>query len=73
MFQRFGAETPSLFVIEERLQLDKRRPIARTYRVDGLMAMWFLEIGIVQFYDDEGNMLATVNLLDEAAPRRMVA
>jgi hypothetical protein len=73
MFRRFGAETPSLFEIEEKLLLDEGRHVARTYRVDRLMAMWFLEIGIVQFYDDDGNMLGTVNLLEELVPQRLAA
>jgi hypothetical protein len=71
MFRRFGAETPSLFEMEEELLLDEGRDLARTYCVDGLMAMWFLEIGIVQFYDDDGNMLGTVNLFEELVPQRM--
>ena len=37
------------------------------------MAMWLLEIGIVQFYDADGNMLLTVNLLEELEPQRMAA
>ena len=32
-----------------------------------------LQIGIVQFYDAEGNMLLTVNLLEELEPQRMAA
>jgi len=27
--------------------------------------MWLLQIGVVQFYDADGNMLLTVNLLEE--------
>ena len=37
------------------------------------MAMWLMGIGIVQFYDADGNMLATMNLLEEAVPQQMVA
>ena len=73
MFERFGASPQSLFDIEETIRIDRGRQIARTYRVDGLMAMWLLEIGIVQFYDADGNMLATVNVLEEAVPQQMVA
>lgn len=73
MFRRFGAEMPSLFGIEEELLRAEGLYVARTYRVDGLMAMWLLEVGILQFYDDGGNMLGTVNLLEELVPQRMVA
>ena len=73
MFERFGASPQSLFDLEEKIQIDRGKHVARSYRVDGLMAMWLLDIGIVQFYDAEGNMLATVNLLEEAVPQQMVA
>jgi hypothetical protein len=45
----------------------------RSYQVQGYMAMWLLEVGIVQFYDAEGNMLATVNLLEDLEPVKMAA
>jgi hypothetical protein len=37
------------------------------------MAMWLVEVGIVQFYDAEGNILQTVNLFEEREPQRMAA
>lgn len=73
MFERFGASPQTLFDLEETIQIEKGRHIARTYRVEGLMAMWLIGIGIVQFYDAEGNMLATMNVLKEAVPQQMVA
>jgi hypothetical protein len=73
MFERFGASSQSLFDLEETIKIDRGRCVARSYRVDGLMAMWLVDIGIVQFYDADGNMLATINLLEEAVPRRMAA
>ena len=73
MFERFGASPQSLFDLEETIQIDRGKHVARSYRVDGLMAMWLMGIGIVQFYDAEGNMLATINLLEAAAPQRIVA
>jgi len=73
MFERFGASPQSLFDLEETIRIDRGRCVARSYRVDRLMAMWLIGIGIVQFYDADGNMLATVNLLEKAVPQRMVA
>jgi hypothetical protein len=73
MFERFGASPQTLFDLEETIQIEKGRHIARIYRVEGLMAMWLIGIGIVQFYDAEGNMLATMNVLKEAVPQQMVA
>ena len=73
MFERFGASPQSLFDLEEKIKIDRGKCIARSYQVDGLMAMWLMGIGIVQFYDADGNMLATMNLLEEAVPQQMVA
>jgi hypothetical protein len=73
MFERFGASPQCLFDLEETIQIDGGKHIARTYRVEGLMAMWLMSIGIVQFYDADGNMLATINVFEEAVPQRMVA
>jgi hypothetical protein len=73
MFERFGASPQSLFDLEETIRIDRGKCVARSYCVDGLMAMWLMGIGIVQFYDADGNMLATINLLEEAVPEQMVA
>ena len=73
MFERFGASPQDLFDLEERIQIDRGKHVARCYQVEGLMAMWLMSIGIVQFYDADGNMLATVNVFEEAVPQRMVA
>jgi len=73
MFERFGATPQCLFDLEEKILVDRGKYVARSYRVERLMAMWLIDIGIVQFYDAEGNMLATINLLAEAVPRRMAA
>lgn len=71
--QDFGAAVFSAIDLDETILVDEGRCSARTYRADGYMAMWLLGIGIVQFYDDEGNMLLTVNLLEELEPQRMAA
>ena len=46
---------------------------ARSYRVGRFMAMWLIGVGILQFYDDEGNMLRTANLFCEIEPLRRAA
>ena len=73
MFRDLGATTPSLFDLEEDIVIDRGRCLGRSYRVDHLMAMWLADIGLIQFYDCEGNMLRTVNLFAEIAPLRMAA
>ncbi len=59
--------------LDERIMLDSGRYVARSYRVDDLLAMWMIDVGLVQFYDSEGNMLRTVNLFEEIEPQRMAA
>ena len=72
-FQSFDVEVFSPHDLDEMILVDDGRYAARTYKVDGYMAMWLVEIGIVQFYDAQGNMLLTVNLLEELEPQRMAA
>jgi hypothetical protein len=59
--------------LDERVVLDEGRYVARSYRVDDYLAMWMIDVGLVQFYDSDGNMLRTVNLFEEIEPQRMAA
>jgi len=59
--------------LDERIMLDSGRYVARSYRVDDYLAMWMIDVGLVQFYDSAGNMLRTVNVFEEIAPQRMAA
>jgi hypothetical protein len=68
-----GTPTSSLFDLEENVVIDRGRSIGRSYRVDQYMAMWLADIGLIQFYDCDGNMLRTINLFEELSPHRMAA
>ncbi|HVC98227.1 MAG TPA: hypothetical protein VND64_31440 [Pirellulales bacterium] len=59
--------------LNETILIDEGRCVGRSYRAGGLMAMWMVEVGLVQFYDAEGNMLQTVNLFEGVEPQRMAA
>jgi hypothetical protein len=72
-FQEFGAEVSDSFDLNETLLLHDGHYFARSYRAAGLMAMWFVDNGFVQFYDADGNMLRTVNLQRETGPQRKAA
>jgi len=72
-FAELGAGLRGLGDLEETLLLDSGKYVARTYRLAGLMAMWLVQVGIVQFYDAEGRMLRTVNLFQELEPVKMAA
>ena len=59
--------------IDETIVIDRGRYVARSYRTQGYLAMWLVAVGIVQFYDPRGRMLATVNLFESLRPQRMAA
>jgi hypothetical protein len=73
VFEELGAAIPTLFCLEETILNYDGKYTVRSYRVTGYMAMWLVEVGIVQFYDAEGNMLATVTLFKELEPLKMAA
>ena len=68
-----GAAASTLFDLEETILIVDGKYAARSYRVQGYMAMWLVTVGIVQFYDAEGDMLATVNLFKELERLKMAA
>jgi hypothetical protein len=72
-FVRYGASAESLLALEETILVDDGKHAARSYRAGYLMAMWLVEVGIVQFYDAEGRMLGTVTLLEGSAGQRRAA
>ena len=73
VFEGLGVDVYSPSDLDESILIDEGRYAARSYRIDGFMAMWLVEIGLLQFYDADGNMLQTVNLLSELEPHRMAA
>jgi hypothetical protein len=73
VFRRLGTPTRHLFELQENVLIHDGGHFARSYRTDGLMAMWLVDAGIVQFYDSEGRMLRTVNLFEELTPLRAAA
>lgn len=72
-FDRLDIYIDDPWDVEETILINDGRYSARSYRYAGYLAMWLLDVAIVQFYDDDGNMLCTVNLCDEHEPQRMVA
>ena len=73
IFGEFGVQVRNILELNETLLIQGGRYEARSYRAQGLMAMWLLRAGIVQFYDAKGNMLRTVNLLKRLRPHPMAA
>ena len=71
--EQFGVAGFRLPALKETILIDDGRYVARSYRIAGYLAMWLIEVGLVQFYDDEGNMLCTINLSRELEPQRIAA
>jgi hypothetical protein len=59
--------------IDEKILIERGRCVARSYRAAGWFAMWLVAVGIVQFYNDAGEMVGTVNLFRELRPDRMAS
>jgi hypothetical protein len=73
VLEDLGAESMAWSDVDETILIDQGRYVARSYRTDGYLAMWLVEVGIVQFYNAEGDMLKTVNLFRALTPERMAA
>jgi hypothetical protein len=66
-----GERCPS--PLDEHIVVDGGNYVARSYHHDDLFAMWLIPVGLLQFYDDQGNMLRTVNLLETREPQYKAA
>jgi hypothetical protein len=55
--------------IQETLLVQDGRCRARTYRLGGLMAMWMIDVGLVQCYSADGQMLQTLDLVADPQPQ----
>ncbi|HUY36362.1 MAG TPA: hypothetical protein VMV69_26730 [Pirellulales bacterium] len=72
-FRTFSFRKAARTDLNETILIDEGRCVGRSYRAGGFMAMWMVEVGLVQFYDAEGNMLQTVNLFEGIESQRMAA
>ena len=73
-FQRFfNISDDELSELIETPMVEDGRCMARCYRVSNLLAMWLKDIGILQFYDDQGRMLRRANLFAELQPSAAAA
>lgn len=73
-FFDLGADTPSLFRVEEEaVMAGGGRCVGRAYRAAGLEAVWSIDKGVVRVYDAGGRLLRVVNLFRERVAARMAA
>ncbi|HWB14230.1 MAG TPA: hypothetical protein VG826_33695 [Pirellulales bacterium] len=72
-FGDLGIDDDAIDDLNETILIDAGTYRGRSYQTDGYFAMWLVDAGLVQFYDDDGNMVCTVNLFNETEPQRMAA
>lgn len=72
-FRQLGVTTEDLTKLEETTRVDRGRIVSHSYRAADLFAMWLVEVGILQFYARDGEMLLTVNLFERLEPKRLAA
>ena len=72
-FLKLGADGADIEDLQENIRIDRGRCVARCYRVAEMFAMWLIDVGVLQFYDSDGEMLHTVNLFTELQPQRVAA
>ncbi len=72
-FAHHGVDVPREHALEERVHAEDGRNVAYCYRAGGLFAMWMIDIGLVQLYDQSGNMLDTLSLLRAGGCERKAA
>jgi hypothetical protein len=62
-FSELEAKIIGVSDLDEQILMDEGH-LARSYKVGDYLAMWLVEVGVIQFYDAEGNMIKTINLLE---------
>jgi hypothetical protein len=72
-FLKLGADAGDVADVQENIRIDRGRCVARCYRATEFFAMWLIDVGVLQFYDADGEMLHTVNLFTELQPTRAAA
>ena len=72
-FLDLGVDSVEVEDLQENIRIDQGRCVARCYRVAEMFAMWMIDLGMLQFYDADGEMLHTVNLFTELQPQRAAA
>ena len=72
-FLKLGADVIDVDDLQENIRIDRGRCVARCYRVAEMFAMWMIDVGVLQFYDADGEMLHTVTLVTELQPQRAAA
>lgn len=73
VFDQLGIDDAEASDVNETILINDGAYRGRSYQIDGYFAMWLIDAGLLQFYDDDGNMLRTVKLFSEKEPEKMAA
>ncbi len=73
IFDEFGDVDEPAADLDETIILDDGKYVGRTYRAGKLFATWLINVGILQFYDADGDMQKTIDLMGEVRPLRRAA
>lgn len=63
-FGEAGWRAASIEALAETILITDGKYRGRSYRADGLLAMWLVEMGLLQVYTRDGQMLETINLFE---------
>lgn len=72
-FFELGVASSSLFAVQETVLRERGHCVARTYWADRLKAHWDVYEGRVEFFNEAGHLVHTVNLLAETVPHLVAA
>ncbi len=72
-FRQYGVTAERAEAPAETILIRDGRYRGRSYRAANLLAMWMVEIGLIQFYAEDGAMLATIHLNDRPTAARAAA
>ncbi|MHB8974147.1 MAG: hypothetical protein ACYC3X_26380 [Pirellulaceae bacterium] len=72
-FGHHGVEVQHDDDLQERVRVSDGQRVAHCYRAGGLFAMWMVNVGLIQVYDQTGKMLDTLTLLNSEQQGRRAA
>jgi hypothetical protein len=73
VFSELGLSHTVLAGAEESLLVSDGRYHARTYQAGDYMAMWMIDVRLIQFYGPNGEMLRTIDLAQQHEAVRKAA
>lgn len=73
VFAQAGRQADGADGVAEMILINDGKYRGRSYRSEGLLAMWLVDMGVLQVYGRDGQMLRTINLFEELGGLRRAA